>query len=87
MLGGAEPPSVGFHSGVGVVAGKNTLVAITISSSRPNLRSARPVTSSLTPSEYMSDVSKKLIPSSIARRKNGWDCASSSTQGRHEGEP
>jgi hypothetical protein len=47
----------------------------------------RPVTTSLSPSEYMSAVSKKLIPASTARRKNGADAASSSTHGRHFGEP
>jgi hypothetical protein len=35
----------------------------------------------------MSAVSKKLIPASTARRKNGAAAASSSTHGRHDGEP
>ena len=67
--------------------GKLTFVARTISSSRPYSRSARPVTSSLTPSEYMSAVSKKLMPASSARRKNGCAALSSSTHGRQEGVP
>ena len=50
-------------------------------------RNARPVISSLTPSEYMSAVSKKLMPLSTARRKNGRLAASSSTQGRQAGLP
>ena len=49
----------------------NTLVAMTISSSRAYLRSARPVISSLTPSEYMSAESKKLMPASTARAEEG----------------
>ncbi len=69
------------------VIGKWTFVARTISSIRPYFRSARPVTSSLAPSEYMSAVSKKLMPASIARRKNGWACSSVSTHGRHAGVP
>ena len=48
-----------------------TLVATTISSRRARSLSARPVTSSLTPAEYMSAVSKKLMPASRARLKNG----------------
>ena len=67
--------------------GKKTFVAMTISSSRPYSRSARPVTSSLTPIEYMSAVSKKLMPASSARRKNGWAAPPSSTQGRQVGDP
>jgi len=50
-------------------------------------RSARPVISSLTPSEYMSAVSKKLMPASKAARKNGCAARSSSTHGRHFGSP
>ena len=49
--------------------GLNTLVAKT-TLSRPGPRSfkaARPTTSSLAPTEYMSAVSKKLIPRSSAR--------------------
>ncbi len=41
----------------------------------------------LTPSEYMSAVSKKLMPASMARRKNGRAASSSSTQGRQREEP
>ena len=66
---------------------KCTFVAITTSSRFPYFRSARPVISSLTPIEYMSAVSKKLIPASIARRKNGCAASSSSTQFRHPGLP
>ena len=69
------------------LGGKNTLVAITISSRFAYSLSSRPVTTSLSPSEYMSAVSKKLMPASSARRKNGAAADSSSTQGRHEGEP
>jgi hypothetical protein len=70
-----------------VLIGKLTFVAITSSSRRAIARSARPVTSSLTPSEYMSAVSKKLMPASIARVKNGCAAASSSTHGRQSGLP
>ena len=63
--------------------GQNTFVAMTISSSFAIVRSARPVTSSLTPSEYMSAVSKKLMPRSSAWRKNGRAASSLSTHGRH----
>ena len=69
------------------VIGKWTFVARTISSMRPYSRSARPVTSSLTPSEYMSAVSKKLMPASTAVLKKGFAASSVSTQGRHEGVP
>ena len=77
-----SPPMFGRSFG-----GKNTFVAITISSRTAYSRSRRPVTTSLSPSEYMSAVSKKLMPASTARRKNGLAAASSSTQGRHDGEP
>ena len=60
-----------------------TLVAMTASSRDANSRTAFPVISSLTPSEYTSAVSKKLIPSSTARRKNGMASSSSRIQGRH----
>jgi len=63
--------------------GNHTFVAMTISSSFAIVRSARPVTSSLTPSEYMSAVSKKLIPRSSACRKNGRAASSFNTHGRH----
>ncbi len=46
-----------------------------------------PVTSSLAPSEYMSAVSKKLMPLSTARRKKGMAACWSSTQGRQAGSP
>ena len=44
---------------------------------KPSFLSERPVTSSLTPPEYISAVSKKLMPASIACLKNGSDCSSS----------
>src|ERR1041385_3979414 len=69
------------------VIGKKTLVAMTSSSRFPNSRSARPVTSSLAPSEYMSAVSKKLMPASIARWKNGRAASSSRIHGRQLDEP
>ena len=46
--------------------GLNTLVAITTSARRAYSLIARPRISSLAPSEYMSAVSKKLIPRSSA---------------------
>src|SRR5688500_15495540 len=64
-----------------------TFVAMTISSSLPNSRNKRPVISSLTPSEYMSAVSKKLMPASIAVLKNGGAASASRTHGRHFGSP
>ena len=68
--------------------GLNTFVAMTTCSRGiARSRSARPSTSSLAPSEYMSAVSKKLMPASHARRKNGRLCCSSSTHGRHFGVP
>ena len=69
------------------VIGKNTFVAITTSSRFAYSRRALPVTTSLSPIEYMFAVSKKLIPASTAARKKGIDSASSSTQGRHFDEP
>jgi hypothetical protein len=69
------------------VIGENTFVAMTISSRFAIDRSARPVTSSLTPSEYMSAVSKKLMPWSRADLKNGCAAASFNTHGRHFGSP
>ena len=59
---------------------KKTLVAITTSSRLAKSRIARPRISSLVPSEYELAVSKKLIPSSRARAKNGRLCSSSSVQ-------
>ena len=67
--------------------GKFTFVAMTSSSSRANFFSARPTTSSLTPREYMSAVSKKLMPASMARRKKGLDSFSPRIHGRHLGSP
>ena len=58
-----------------------TLVASTISSRRAKSFSARPVISSLDPAEYTSAVSKKLIPASIACRKNGRLASSSRDHG------
>ena len=63
--------------------GKLSFVARTISSRFAYSRIARPVTSSLAPSEYMSAVSKKLMPASTALRKKGFAAGSSSTHGRH----
>ena len=51
--------------------GKNTLVAITTSSRFANSFKARPRISSLVPSEYEFEVSKKVMPSSTARLMNG----------------
>ena len=67
--------------------GLNTLVAITTSSRRAISFSARPVTSSLAPSEYMSAVSKKSIPSSSARLKKGRLSSGPFTHSRHLGSP
>src|ERR1051326_1438185 len=65
----------------------NTFVPImTLALDAKSLR-ARPNTSSLLPSEYISAVSKKLIPSSIARLMNGRPCSSFNTHGLHSGEP
>ena len=58
-----------------------TLVATTTSSRLAKSRRARPVISSLVPSEYVFAVSKKLKPSSSARRMKGRPCSSSSVQG------
>ena len=66
---------------------KKTFVAITTSSRRACRPSKRPVISSDTPSEYMSAVSKRLIPSSRARTTKGSASASGSTHGRHDGSP
>jgi hypothetical protein len=49
--------------------------------------SSRPVISSLTPSEYTSAVSKKVMPASAARRTNGSAAVSSSAHGRTAGSP
>jgi hypothetical protein len=60
---------------------ENTLVASTISSRLAKSLSARPVISSLDPSEYTFAVSKKLIPASRACRISGRLASSSSDQG------
>jgi hypothetical protein len=74
---------------VGIVPHRlKTLVAMTTRSrDGPNSFSARPVTSSLAPTEYISAVSKKLMPDSNARRKKGLLSSSSSTHSRHFFEP
>jgi hypothetical protein len=58
------------------------LVAITTSSRGISSRSSRPVTTSLEPFEYMSAVSKKVMPASTARRTIGSAAVSSSIHGR-----
>jgi hypothetical protein len=63
------------------------LLATTTSSRRQNSRTKRPVSTSLSPAEYMSAVSKKLMPSSTARWTSGRLAPSSSTQGRQAGVP
>ena len=67
--------------------GKNALVAITAWSRVVKSLRARPTICSLTPREYMSAVSKKLIPASSARRMNGRLASSGSIQGRHAVDP
>ena len=67
--------------------GLKTLVATTTSCRLAYSFSARPRISSLAPTEYMSAVSKKLMPRSSASRMNGRDASSSSTQSRHFVEP
>ena len=67
--------------------GKKTFVARTTSCRFAKSFSARPRTSSLAPSEYMSAVSRKLTPSSSARRMKGRLVCSSSTHSRHFGVP
>jgi len=49
----------------------------------PSFFGARTVTSSLAPSDYISAVSKKLMPESTACLKNGNAFSSSRTQSRH----
>src|SRR5207253_9019806 len=56
---------------------------MTASSRRVYSPRAWPRIVSDTPTEYMSAVSKKLTPASIALRKNGRASSSSSTHGRH----
>ena len=77
-----KPPRLGF-----LLIGKKTFVAMTTSSRRAKSFSARPVTSSLTPLEYISAVSKKLMPASRARLIKGRLDCSSKTQSRHSGVP
>ncbi len=69
------------------VVGKNTFVAMTTSSREACRRSNLPVTSSLTPREYMSAVSKVLMPSSSARVTKGSAASSPSTHSRQAGSP
>ena len=69
------------------VTGLYTLVAITSSSRRPVSRTSLPTSFSASPAEYVSAVSMKLMPSSIARWKSGRASASPSTHGRHCGAP
>src|SRR5277367_5443456 len=64
------------------VIGMNTLVATTTSSRERNLVSRRPVATSLAPFEYVSAVSKNVMPPSTAARTIGSAAASSSTQAR-----
>jgi len=53
-----------------------TFVATTtVSRDTPSSFNACPVTTSLSPSEYMSAVSKKLMPRSSARLKKGFDAS------------
>ena len=59
-----------------VPSGRTLFVAITRSSRRANSIRARPTTSSLFSTEYMSAVSKKLMPNSNAFLMNGWLCSS-----------
>ena len=67
--------------------GKNALVAMTTWSRVVKSFSARPTISSLTPREYMSAVSKKLMPASSARRMNGRLASSGRIQGRQAVDP
>ena len=66
---------------------KNALVAMTTCSRVVKSRSARPRISSLAPREYMSAVSKKLMPASSARRTKGRLASSVSTHGRQSADP
>src|SRR5262245_37235304 len=67
--------------------GQYTFVATTTLSRAVNSFSVWPRNSSLTPREYMSAVSKKLTPASIARLINGRPSVASRTHGRHFGVP
>ena len=64
-----------------------TFVATTTSSREMNLRSSRPVATSLVPPEYTSAVSKNVTPPSTAMRTIGSAAASSRTHGRSESLP
>ena len=63
------------------VIGMNTLVASTTSSRVRSLASRRPVAISLAPCEYVSAVSKNVMPPSTAARTIGSAACSSSTHG------
>ena len=60
----------------------NTFVAMMVSSRLAKSRTARPRISSLTPIEYTSAVSKKLMPLSKAFCRKGRPSSSSKTQSR-----
>src|SRR4051812_22716692 len=80
----ASTPSKAMSTGL------NTLVATTASSRRaPGNISAsrRPVMASHSPPEYVSAVSKKLMPRSTACRNSGREAASSSIHGCHAVDP
>ena len=88
-----QPPQRGVDRGEDVLAGQTAAVRArassgstpwsrrTSSSRRSSFGSSRPVTTSLTPSEYMSAVSKNVMPPSTARRTIGSAAASSSIHG------
>ena len=69
------------------VIGMNTLVAMTISSREAASASTRPVTTSLAPAEYVSAVSKKLMPPSTAALMIGSAASSSSAHARSRWAP
>jgi hypothetical protein len=78
-----RPPSLGA-----LPIRMKTLVASTYSSRRAKTeRSAAPVASSLTPTEYMSAVSKKVMPPSAAAATNSSARSPGSTQSRQPGSP
>src|SRR5271154_1860750 len=62
--------------------GMKTLVAMTASSRVSSLETSRPVATSLAPAEYVSAVSKKVIPPSTAACTIGSAASSSSTHRR-----
>lgn len=76
-----RPPEFGSSSSIW----KYTFEATTASSRRPS--SAFPRTRSDSPFEYMLAVSKKLIPSSMARSTSSSPASSSNTHSRHSGVP